>query len=270
MIGNAWQARYRFFVEQPFVAGTSCSLAPIAHQLATVLRLAPGQSIVAINGDGREYLVELQVVTPRSASGQVVDDRPCAGDPTRILSLFQCSLKQDKFEWILQKGTELGVTRFVPVVSARSVVRPTAALRKKYGRWQAVIREAVEQCGRSRLPELADPIEWQELVVPAASCGFVAWEEAAGAQNLVAAVAALSLAGDKMQPAVALLVGPEGGLTAEEVAGAAASGWQVVSLGSRILRAETAALAAVSVVALGAPPAPSPSALHCVTAPAHV
>ena len=246
MTGNAWQARHRFFVDQPFILGAPCSLDPIARQLATVLRLAPGQTIIAINGDGREVLVELQSVTSRSAAGRVIDQRPCAGDPTRDLILFQCSLKQDKFEWVLQKGTELGVTRFVPVVSARSVVRPAVALHKKYDRWQAVIREAVEQCGRSRLPQLAPSIEWPALALPQGCHGFVAWEAADGAPNLAAAVAAPPLAGDVTRPGIALLIGPEGGLTAEEVAGAAAGGWQVVSLGPRILRAETAALAAVT------------------------
>ncbi len=246
MSGNPWQARHRFFVDQPFVLDATCSLDPIARQLATVLRLAPGQTIIAINGDGREVLVELQSVTSRSATGRVVDQRPCAGDPARDLILFQCSLKQDKFEWVLQKGTELGVTRFVPVVSERSVVRPAAALQKKYERWQAVIREAVEQCGRSRLPLLAPPIEWPALVLPQGCHGFVAWEAADGAPDLAAAVAALPLAGDMTRPCIALLIGPEGGLTAEEVASATAGGWQVVSLGPRILRAETAALAAVT------------------------
>jgi len=253
MIGNAWRARFRFFVEQPFAPRTSCSLAPIARQLATVLRLASGDCIIAVNGDGCEYLVELHTVTSRNATGQVVDHRPCAGDPTRMLSLFQCALKQDKFEWVLQKGTELGVTRFVPVVSARSVVRPAVALRKKYGRWQAVIREAVEQCGRSCLPELADPVEWHALALPSAGHSFVAWEAADGAPTLAAAVAVSSPAGAMAQPPVALLVGPEGGFAAEEVADVAANGWQVVSLGPRILRAETAALAAVAMVTLGTP-----------------
>lgn len=248
MTGTAWQARHRFFVDQPFIPGAPCSLDPIARQLATVLRLASGQTIVAINGDGREYLVELHSVTPRGAAGLVIDQRPCGGDPTRELTLFQCSLKQDKFEWVLQKGTELGVTRFVPVVSARSVVRPAAALHRKYDRWQTVIREAVEQCGRSRLPQLAPPIEWTSLALPEVCCGFVAWEAAEGALNLAVAVAALPAVGDEAQPGIALLVGPEGGLTTVEVAGAAASGWQVVSLGPRILRAETAALAAITIV----------------------
>jgi len=244
--GIAWQARHRFFVDQPFVLGAPCSLDPIARQLATVLRLAPGQTIIAINGDGREILVELQSITSRSAAGRVVDQRPCAGDPTRDLILFQCSLKQDKFEWVLQKGTELGVTRFVPVVSARSVVRPAAALHKKYDRWQAVLREAVEQCGRSRLPLLAPSIEWPALALPQECHGFVAWEAADGAPSLHAAITAQPSTSGAARPGIALLIGPEGGLTADEVAGAAASGWQVVSLGPRILRAETAALAAVT------------------------
>ena len=246
MSGSDWQVRHRFYVEQPLTPGTSCVLDSIARQLATVLRLAPGQSILLVNGDGCEYLVKLSAVAPRQAAGDVLDSCPCAGDPRRELTLVQASLKQDKFEWVLQKGTELGVTRFVPVVSERSVVRPAAALYKKYDRWRAVLREAVEQCGRSRLPELADPVEWPALTLPASSHGFVAWEAAGGAPHLATAVATMPPSVDGVAPGIALLIGPEGGLTADEVAGAEAGGWRVVSLGPRILRAETAALAAVT------------------------
>jgi 16S rRNA (uracil1498-N3)-methyltransferase len=75
-------------------------------------------------------------------------------EPFHRLTLYQCSLKADKFEWILQKGTELGVSVFVPVISQRSVVRPESALLKKYDRWHTILREAAEQCGRGRLPHV--------------------------------------------------------------------------------------------------------------------
>ena len=165
-------------------------------------------------------------------------------EPALRLTLFQCTLKADKFEWILQKGTELGVARFVPVVSARSVVRPAAALLPKYERWRAIVREAAEQSGRTRLPELATPVEFSEALRSSAQLRLLPWEEAEvdRAEGLGQAVSAASPSD------AALLVGPEGGLTAEEVMAAQAAGWRTVTLGARTLRAETAALAAIAVI----------------------
>ncbi len=157
------------------------------------------------------------------------------------------TLKQDKFEWVLQKATELGVARIVPVVCGRSVVRPATALVDKRARWLAIVREATEQCGRTRPPILADAIDAHAVSLPAGGHGFLAWEEAGDtAPSLGEAVSAVVDAVAAGQP-LALLVGPEGGLTADEVQRFTADGWQTVSLGKRILRAETAALAAVAI-----------------------
>ena len=98
---------------------------------------------------------------------EVVAAQPCLAEPREFLTLYQCSLKQDKFEWVLQKGTELGVSRFVPVISERSIVRPAEVLLKKYKRWQAIVREASEQCRRGRIPEIAVPLTWDAAVAGA-------------------------------------------------------------------------------------------------------
>lgn len=254
MSDSAWRGLHRFYVEGRLTTGAVVRVDELARQLAGVLRLAPGATLVLFDGSGDEFLVELMSLTPRQAAARVVAVRPCPAEPAFALTLYQCSLKQDKFEWVLQKGTELGVTRFVPVISSRSIVRPAAALRGKYPRWRAILREATEQCGRGRIPALAEPLTWDAAMAgraPADGPGLVAWEAAAGARSLAAAVATLAdharQTGAALRLAVA--VGPEGGLSAAESAAAQACGWEVVSLGPRILRAETAAISAAAVVA---------------------
>ncbi len=248
MTHEAWPARHRFFVETPLRVGAACSLDALAHQLTAVLRLAPGDAVTFVNGDGCEYLVSVTTLTPRHAAGEIIAVRSTHTDPRLHLTLYQCTLKQDKFEWVLQKGTELGVSRFVPVVSARSIVRPAAALRSKHTRWLAILREATEQCGRTRPPELAAAVELDAVTVPAGVHGFVAWEGAESAPGLDDAVAAVLRAAGEEAPPLALLVGPEGGLTDDEVRTLVAQGWQTVTLGRRILRAETAAVAGIAVL----------------------
>ena len=246
MTREPWPARHRFFVEAPLRVGIACPLDALARQLTTVLRLTPGDAITLFNGDGHEYLARLSTLTPRHAAGDIVAVRTTAADPRLHLTLYPCMLKQDKFDWVLQKGTELGVSRFVPVVSERSVVRPAAALTSKRDRWTTILREATEQCGRTHPPALAAAVELDAVMLPAGAHGFIAWEGADSAPALGDAVAAvLRTAG---REALALLVGPEGGLTNDEVQALVAQGWQTVTMGRRILRAETAAVAGVAVI----------------------
>lgn len=235
----------RFFLtEQPITVGQSINLAEIHYQLQVVLRLQPGAQLVLLDGQGCAFQVELATLTRKAASGRVLAEVPCSAEPTAQVTLYQCTLKADKFEWILQKGTELGVTRFVPVISQRSIVRPAAAVLKKYERWQAILREAAEQCGRGRLPELAPPLDWRDAIQQAQGVRLLPWEE----QNTTAITikAAVTQAEIDTNPkSVALLIGPEGGIAHEEATAAQAQGWQLISLGPRILRAETAALTSI-------------------------
>ncbi len=239
---------HRFFLtDAPLAVGEPVALDRFAHQLHAVLRLGPGDRILLLDGRGQAFPTELERVGPRQARGRVLARQPASGEPRVELVLFQCSLKREKFEWVLQKGTELGVTRFVPVISQRSVVRPAAALVKKFPRWRTIIREAAEQCGRARLPQLADPVSWSQAVAWAEGPRFLPWEAAAGQSDVLglgAAVRALRPGPSRL----ALLVGPEGGIHRQEAELARSQGWQWVSLGPRTLRAETAALASLAIV----------------------
>ncbi len=156
----AQHRRQRFFVPGPLAAGATVALDQLAPQLAQVLRMGAGDELVLLDGSGQEFRARLAAIDRRRATAQVIEVRACPAEPALHLTLYQCSLKADKFEWVLQKGTELGVSRFVPVIAERSIVRPAAALLGKYARWEAIVREAAEQCGRGRVPEIAPPLDW--------------------------------------------------------------------------------------------------------------
>jgi len=209
-----------------------------AHQLHAVLRLQAGAEVLLLNGNGLEYIATLTAVSAKRATALVGAARLCSTEPRLAITLYLCSLKGEKFALVLQKATELGVRHFVPVVSKRSIVRPAAALDAKAERWQAVIREAAEQAHRAHLPELAPALDFDQAIAHAHGLRLLPWEGAA-----IVGVAPLMLV-DVTE--VSLLVGPEGGLDDDEAAAAQAAGWQVISLGPRILRAETAAIAGVA------------------------
>jgi 16S rRNA (uracil1498-N3)-methyltransferase len=230
---------HRFFVAPGTLrSGASVNLDAFAHQLHVVLRQQPGADLLLLDGSGLEYSATLTALSARQATADVGAAHPCATEPHLQITLYMCSLKGEKFAWVLQKCTELGVVRFVPVVSSRSVVRPAAALDGKAERWRAVIREAAEQARRAILPALDPALDFAAAITQAQGLRLLPWEGAAG--GAVSAFAPASVT------QVSLLIGPEGGLAEDEAAAAQAAGWQVVSLGPRILRAETAAIAGVA------------------------
>ncbi len=233
-------------------------LTPLARQIGRVLRLAPGAQIVIFNGDGFDYVIEITQITRNYCDGIVLAQQATQREATPILTLYQCSLKSDKFEWVLQKGTELGVARFVPVISARSIVRPAAALLKKFERWHFILREAAEQSGRSRVPTLDEPLAIDDALLQAPGMRLLPYEAGAGDDDTPGLLQAMARGDVVIQRLhakdgageVSLLIGPEGGFEAGEIAIARANDWQIVSLGPRILRAETAAIAATTLITL--------------------
>lgn len=227
---------HRFFVDPRFIGATAVSFPPEqAHQLRAVLRMAPGAGVVVLDNAGWEYEVTLTAVSQTQVVGEIIARRPATGEPATHLTLYQALLKQDRFEWVLQKGTEIGVSRFVPIVTARSVV--TAVRPNKLERWQRILTEAAEQCRRGRIPELAAPISLAEAISGCTTDAMLMpWEEA------VSTTVSGALAGRPRS--VALFVGPEGGFDEVEVDARVTA----VTLGPRILRAETAAIVAATLV----------------------
>jgi len=244
----------RFFLtDHALTIDCTIDLGMLGHQLQVVLRLQPGAQIVLLDGTGRAFLTEIITLDRKAATGRVLVELPQPPEAAIPVTLYQCTLKADKFEWVLQKATELGIAQFVPVISRRSVVRPAAAILKKYDRWQAIIREAAEQCGRGRIPYLAPPLDWNAAIHDAHGIRLLPWEDqTTGLPTIKASLATIPHSGEPPRPptphSISLLIGPEGGISGDEAAAAQAAGWQPVSLGPCILRAETAALASTVLV----------------------
>ena len=203
--------------------------------------MCTGDQVTLFNGEGEEIEATLVRVHSDSADLVLGVRRKCPVAPVHI-SLFQAIAKGDRMDWILQKTTELGVARICPIITSRVVVRlDSAAVHAKQGRWQKVVQEAARQCGRADVPEVTVPEHLDTVLagLPPSS-RFVLWEEE-HAQPLVHNLSSCA-------PNVALLVGPEGGLSEQEVSKARETDFLPVTLGPRILRTETAAIVAVALV----------------------
>jgi 16S rRNA (uracil1498-N3)-methyltransferase len=224
----------------------------IAHQVRDVLHLGVGEQLVLLDNNGDEFLTAIVKSGRARVEVQVLERRRGKSEsPVRIV-LCQGLLKSARFEWILEKGTELGVAVFAPMLCRRSMAGLEEAGTAKMQRWQRIIQEAAEQCGRARMPELLPirPLMHALNDIPRGALAFMPWEEEHGwSLREGLEVGASSIAGreSSLEPmTVVLFIGPEGGLMAEEVLLARRHGVQVVTLGPRILRAETAALATVA------------------------
>jgi len=233
---------HRFFVAPDVIGSKQVTLeGELARQLTSVLRLVPGDEVLLLDNTGWEYQVELRRLNGRRAEGQVLEKRPAQREPEARIVLYQALLKASRFEYVLQKGTEVGVSTFVPVVCHRSVPDlPAQSVKGKMARWQRIIQEAAEQSGRGRLPELHEPCAFGEAVSKARGLSLILWE---GEREMRLREALRQAATGEP---LSLFVGPEGGFTAEEVALSRAYGAVAVTLGRRTLRAETAGLVAAS------------------------
>ena len=230
---------HRFFIPPDWLTPPTVTVrGDIARQVKTVLRLRTGGTIIVLDNSGMEWQVRLTQFNRDSVEGQIISQQAAQGEPSLHLTLYQGTLKGQKFEWVLQKGTELGVSRFVPTICQRSVVNEVEALVKKRERWQQIIREAAEQSRRGRLPNLEPAVPLAEAVRQAQHVPLILmpWEEATGPALKTI------LAGQQFE-AAAVFIGSEGGFTADEAALVRQAGGYVVKLGPRILRAETAGLA---------------------------
>ena len=245
---------HRFFVAPALLAHPATTGNPLitlpdrlAHQVRDVLRLGIGEQLVLLDDSGDEVLASVTKSNRTTVEVQVLDRRAGKSEsPVRII-LCQGLLKSARFEWVLEKGTELGVAVFAPILCRRSMAGLEDAGPSKQQRWQRIIQEAAEQCGRSRLPELlpARPLMHALNDILPGALALMPWEEEHGQTLREALVPALNR-GDSQPITVVLFIGPEGGLMAEEVTLAQRYGVQVVTLGQRILRAETAALATIA------------------------
>ncbi len=234
-------ARRRFFVDRVH-DGRAELAGDEARHLSRVLRAASGQRY-EISDNHALYLAEITEVSAQLVAFRVVEPLEFAAPPVAI-TLLAALIKFDRFEWIVEKATELGVAKIIPMDCERSEKGLAKAAEKRRERWQRVAREASQQSRRVQMPEIAAPAPFEKAIAQPAKFHF-ALEENPGAQPLI--TAAMSI---ERRPAdtVALAVGPEGGWTDDERARLASAAFTAVSAGFQIMRTETAAVSALAVL----------------------
>lgn len=221
----------------------------VAHQARDVLRLTSGGMLHLLDGTGGEYPAEIVALDRKHVIVRVGARVEGRAEPAVRVVLCQGMLKAAKFEWVLQKCTELGIAAFVPLLTERAVAATEEAGEGKRRRWSRIVAEALEQCGGTRLPEIATPRPLLHALasLPPGGVALIPWEEAAALPLRVALQQAVSQASDPERiPEVRIFIGPEGGFSAGEIALAERAGALPVTLGPRILRAETAAIVAAT------------------------
>lgn len=216
-----------------------------ANHAARVLRLRAGDMVFVLDGLGTLYHVRLTSLDKREVRGEIVSQEAATGELAARVTLVQGVPKGEKFDWIIQKATELGVSRIVPVITERTVVRLSSDRgQDKVRRWQAIAKEAAEQCERAKVPEVMPPMDLATWLAEPATEGVLrlACLERHGGIPLARALEVAPSKGYEV------IVGPEGGFSSQEADRLIALGARNVSLGSRILRSETASLMALAVI----------------------
>ncbi|HEX7721577.1 MAG TPA: 16S rRNA (uracil(1498)-N(3))-methyltransferase [Pyrinomonadaceae bacterium] len=237
--------RRRFYTPPGAFAPDAKSVTLSAEEtrhLRDVLRLKSGDEVYVFDGAGREVRGQIQSVMRDSTEVSVADEvEPARPESPLNLTLAMALLKGEKFDLVVQKMTELGVARVIPVISARADVkiRSDVDAERKLIRWRRITLEASKQCGRARLMDIENPTAFHDFVEwPTVDELRLMFSELGGT-SLAAAVGETNQKSD----GVTALVGSEGGWTNEEIDQARDAGWKIVTLGGRILRAETAAIA---------------------------
>lgn len=235
-----------FFINSTQVAdGTVTITGPLCDHLRGSLRVAEGEEFWVGDERRRRYRVKAIEVSRHLLRGQILEEQADKSHPCPPITLAQAILKGDKMDWVVQKATELGVAAIAPIVTSHTIVRPrTERYQAQQERWQKIALEAAQQSERWEVPEISAPCDSTAFfeAQSSASCRLILGERSDG-QSL----AAVSLP-SKPEERVVIAVGPEGGWTKEELKKAQVCGFLPVTLGKRILRAETATLAALSVI----------------------
>jgi 16S rRNA (uracil1498-N3)-methyltransferase len=237
--------KHRFFVLPEHIKENQVAFsADLQAQIGRVLRLKAGDEVEVLDNQGKVYQVCLSQNPDKNWFGSITSSGIVNSDPRIKLTLFFGLTQRDKVEWILQKGTEIGISAFQPFISWRTLAQQPDSANKHHARWGAILREAAEQSGRGRIPDLFSPVKFKDaLKSSAASCGLViaAWEDET-LQDLKAAL------GSRHPASIEVYCGPEGGFDPAEIDLMRTAGVQFFSLGKRILRMETAAILAPALV----------------------
>ena len=238
----------RFFIENVSGEFITVSGSDAAH-IAKSLRMKPGESVTVCGGQGIDFLCEITELSEQTVQLRVVDTVVTQSEPSLRVTLYQGLPKGDKLEWIIEKTIELGVSRIVPVLMQRSVSRPDAkSAAKKHERYNKLALSAAKQCGRGMIPEVAPMAPFREILTMLNAHDLVIFFYECGGQPLSEAVADINRSAWKD---IAIVIGPEGGFDPAEAEALQAAGAFTATLGPRILRTETAPLAALSALMYG-------------------
>lgn len=237
---------HRFFIEPSNVQGSTIVMTDLheLHHLRRVLRLKPGDRLCCFDGSGAEYTGVIASQTPQELR-MLIEQRREAPGQLLMVSLAQSLLKADRFEWTVEKATELGVARIIPLMTRHGVIRFSAEqARNKHLRWQRIAQAAAKQCRRSTLPSIDLPQSLETLLRTLAPETLILMP------TLAVPTVALPpiLTGRRNATQVVVLIGPEGDFTPQEIRVARDHGAHAVSLGPLTLRSETAAVAALAML----------------------
>lgn len=218
----------------------------LCDHLRGSLRVNPGEELWLADDRRRRYRMQVETVERGAVTGRILEERQGPPSSAWRIVLAPALLKGERMDWLVQKATELGVAGILPLVTTRTIVRPvTGRTDKQHHRWQGIALEAAQQSERWDLPDIAPPNTLSD---------FLSRQGPAHIKLILAerdkghSLPSLALTADQSPQPIVLAVGPEGGWSDEEVAQAQAAGFLPITLGERILRAETAALAALSVL----------------------
>jgi len=237
----------RFFVSEVLAAQKTTAIkGPDLRHISRVLRLGPGDKIEIADAVGREYDAEIREITGKEVICDIIAERAAATEAPLEVVLYQGLPKGDKLDLVIQKSTELGVSRIVPVICERTIVRlDQRKAAARHARWQRVAEEAAKQSRRMVVPVVAEPLAFIDAVAEITPdvLGIMPWEEekSVGIKDI--------LRGNKINgKKTAVFIGPEGGFTPEEARLSRTAGVLPVSLGPRIMRTETAGIVAAAII----------------------
>jgi len=230
----------RYYVEAPIIGEQATLTGPEAHHLINVMRARRGAKVILFDGSGCEFSAHVEQIGRGDIELTVLSREEVDRELPFVLTLGVALPKGDRQKWLVEKAVELGVGRVIPLKTERAVAQP---VQQALDRLRRSVIEASKQCGRNRLMEIAEPLEWTDYIEATRHqpCRLLAHPH--GSHSASALFPA-----DELPQEIFLAIGPEGGFTNEEVALATKAGWHAVDLGPRILRIETAALLLVAMV----------------------
>jgi len=231
----------RIYQPGDYQTGQLFELSPEASQhVGVVLRMRPKESLILFRGDNLEFQAEIEIVKKKSVFVVIGEVKAVNRESPLPVHLAQAVSKGDRMEWVMQKAVELGVTSITPIISERCVVKlDKERMAKKVHQWQAIVIAACEQSGRNTVPLVNPPIPFESYLQQCqAALKLILHPEGAKSWRDY----------NVRHDSVALLIGPEGGFSVEEVQLACATGFDALVLGPRILRTETAAISALTIL----------------------